>query len=334
MCMACDFLQGLDIDALSPADAGGAAAVLLPDGLGSAELKSLFPRDDSALAGRLKRSPARQSNQHWEATALRAAVTAAAEGPAPRALGLAQAAIEEFRHFWLAKLEGAVPLDTRFQLALPTPYTLLASLLPQADVLAALPRLEAAMRAEVASLLETLPAEELAIQWDACAETRVWETRGRDLSAPRGLPERLLESFVAICEAVPAAAQLGFHFCHRGAQGQPPIVPADSGQVSRLLGAIIASTEREPQFVHVPVPAGIEDGAYFQPLANLALWPAMEIHLGLLHEGQELAASMRTLDAAQRALRGGGLGPACGVDPQQVLWPLVHLLVHEPAAEA
>lgn len=331
MCMACDFLQGLDIDALSPPEGGAGMLVLLPDGLGSATLAQLFPAEGSALAGRMDRCPPRDSNRHWQAEALREGVEAVLSGDVALPLGLAQQAIDEFRHFWLAKLDGVLRHDLRYLVALPTPYTLLAGLLSQADPLTALARLEAAIQRELGLLVEALPAAEIAIQWDVCGETRVWETRGRDLTAPRGLPERLLESFVRICEAVPAEAELGFHFCHRAAAGEPEIVPGDSGQVSRLIGAIIASIEREPAFVHVPVPAHREDMAYFEPLANLGLWPAMQLHLGLLHDAVDAQAAGRSLDAAQRVLRGFGISPACGVDPQRVLGQLEHLLVREPA---
>jgi hypothetical protein len=332
--MSCDFLQGLDIDALSPPDGAIDGPVLLPDGLGSAQLGQWFARDDAALAGRMRRCPARASNQHWQPLALNAAVRAAADGDPSPGLGLAEVAIDQFRHFWLAKLEGVVPHDLRYVVALPTPYSLLSTLLPQADTLAVLPRLEAALCAELAALLDALPATEIAIQWDVVGETRVWESRGRDLAAPRGLPERLLESFVRICAAVPQDAELGFHFCHQASAGREPVMPVDSGQVSRLIGAIIASTEREPTYVHVPVPADRDDAGYFQALANLALWPSMDVHLALLHADGDQDAATRRLDAARTVLRRFGIGFPCGVDPGPLLPQLKTLLLREPGSSS
>ena len=316
MCMACDLLQGLDLDALSPQQPWAPTRLHLPDGLGTASLRELFPRGDAPLTGRFARCSQRESNHHGTPGAL------SALSLEPR---FAQAAINGFREFWKAQLDGEVTAGLRYQINLPTPYTVLAATVTEQQCLERLAGMERAVLAELALVLDALPAELLALQWDACGETRVWETRGRDLEQPRGLPERLLASFVTVCAALPPTVELGFHCCHRDAAGREPIVPVDAGQVARLLGAIIASCDRDVAFVHVPVPRASLGGDYFEPLTNLALWPQMQVYLGLLHPQDDEDAVTNRLAAAQAVLRNVGLSVACGCDPATALSRLAAL---------
>jgi len=319
MCMACELLTGLDPEALSPPVGLPRYPVHFPDGAGGATLTAFYPSsDEPGAAGRLRRVPAPRSNQHWRAEGLRAALQALVNDPSVTpSLGLAAAAIDAVHALQRAKLRCVV--------ALPTPYTLLAGLDAGAYSPALLAALERAVIAEINELLKLIPPEELAIQFDVCAETRIWESRGKDLGAPRELPERLLESAVKIAEAVPAEAELGWHFCHRGPQ-EPTAAPHDAAQVTRLAGAIIASTDRQPHYVDIPVPASRDDADYFTPLANLALWPTMDVFLALVHEGDDVEAAWQRFYAASTVLSRFGVSPACGAAPQAVLPVLGQLL--------
>ena len=114
MCISCDLLQGLDLDALSPAQGSVSNPLHWPvsrDGLSPA---ALFSPSDSAVVRRLRRCPPAASNAHRVASAA-----------TPEAL--AAAALDDFRHFWLARLEGLIPPDLRYTVALPTAHTLLCA---------------------------------------------------------------------------------------------------------------------------------------------------------------------------------------------------------------
>lgn len=288
MCISCDLLQGLDLDALSPAQGSVSNPLHWPvsrDGLSPA---ALFSPSDSAVVRRLRRCPPAASNAHRLASAA-----------TPEAL--AALAVDDFRHFWLARLEGRIQPDLRYTVALPTAYTLLCAA-GQGEDMAQLAVYEMRVVAALQSLLATVPPEHLAIQWDAPAEMRVWETRGRDLSAPRGLPERLLESFVSLWAAVPGSADIGLHLCHATAGAMGSVNPTHIGQAVRLVGAVIASTERQPQFVHLPVPPERDDTIYFEDLIHLALWPSLEVHLGLAHGSDTPDDVAARLSAAREVL--------------------------------
>jgi hypothetical protein len=288
MCISCDLLQGLDLDALSPEQGSVSNPLHWPvsrDGLSPA---ALFSPPDSAVVRRLRRCPPAVANAHRSVSAL-----------TPEAL--VATALDDFRHFWLARLEGRIQPELRYTVALPTAYTLLCAA-GQREDLAQLLAYEQRVVAAVQLLLGTVPPEHLAIQWDAPAEMRVWETRGRDLTAPRGLPERLLQSFVTQWEAVPDSADIGLHLCHATAGSMGSANPTHIGQAVRLVGAVIASTERQPQFVHLPVPPERDDSVYFEDLIHLALWPSLEVHLGLVHESDTPDDVAARLSAAREVL--------------------------------
>ncbi len=327
MCMACELLQGIDIEALSPSEGLPRNPVHFPDGTGAADVADFHPSaDEVGAAGRLRRVPALRSNQHWRAEALRAVWQALVADPtATPSLGLSKSAIDDFQSVQRAKREGRLGAATRFVVAIPTPYSIIAGLDAASCSSALLAALERVIATEIAELLKAVPPEELTIQFDVCAETRLWESRGKDLGAPRELPERLLESAVKIADAVPTEAELGWHFCHRGPQGEAA-APHDAAQVTRLAGAIIASTDRQPAFVDIPVPATRDDADYFTPLANFALWPSMDVYLALVHAGDEVEAAWRRFYAASTVLSRFGVSPACGSDPQAVLPVLGQLL--------
>jgi hypothetical protein len=314
MCLACNprFLPGLDIDTLAPPAGDGRLALHLPDGMGGATLSQLFPDGDAPLAGRARRVPAPPTSGYGMPGAL------------PRVLddAFVAAAVEAYRHYWAAMLDGRLADGTRYQLTLATPYTALSGVLPEADVVAALPAAEAVASTALARLLKSLPAERLALQWDVAAEVHVWETRGRTLNAPRGLPERLLESLAALSGGLPAELSVGFRLGRP--TGEAP--SADCGQATRLLGAIVATADRLPDFVYLPVPAEAPE-SWYEPLANLTLFPDTEVALGLVHDEPDAAdRALGRLAAAHAFLPGAGLAPAPGVDPARLLPVFTQLL--------
>ena len=303
MCMACDLLQGVDLDALHTDAQAVRDPVHLPLMRGGVRFSQLFPAFGVPLHGRVRRCPPAQGNGH--ATA---APTAVAQ--------LMIDAIEDFRHFGAAKLDGRIDASLRFVLALPTPYSaLMAAPGAQPDI-EALSALEQTYCAAITDLLTAVSPEQLAVQWDAPAELNLWETRGRDLAAPRGLPERVLESFVRVWAAVPDTAELGLHLCAGTAAST---FAASCAQAVRLAGAVIASTERQPAWLHFAVPADPTNTDWYAPLANLQLWPAMEVHLGVVHADCGATTAVNRLAAAQAVLPWAAASLSCAADPVQAL---------------
>ena len=157
MCMACELLTGLDPEALSPPVGLPRYPVHFPDGAGGAALTAFYPSaDEPGAAGRLRRVPAPRSNQHGRARGLRS--------------------IDAVHAFQQSKQAGQLGAGMRCVVAFPTPYTLLAGLDTGAYSPALLVAQERAVVAEINELLKLIPPEELTIQFDVCAETRIWES--------------------------------------------------------------------------------------------------------------------------------------------------------------
>ena len=90
-------------------------------------------------------------------------------------LGYAEAALTSFRSFKTMKNQGKFKPDTRFQVSLPTPLAVSYAffeleLLPDLE-----PYYEQAMLREVARIVDGIPADELALQWDVAVEFMILE---------------------------------------------------------------------------------------------------------------------------------------------------------------
>jgi ubiquinone/menaquinone biosynthesis C-methylase UbiE len=225
-------------------------------------------------------------------------------------LGYAQAAIASYRVFARLKRDGVVPPACRLQVCLPTPLAPISAFVAAEDQAALEPIYEARMLAEVAEILEAIPHEQLAIQWDTNVElgmlegvVPVWFADAR-----AGILERLLR----LSRHVPPAVQLGYHLCYGDSQRRYFRQPADAGKLVQIAGALAGSLGRPLNWIHMPVPRDRDDEAYFEPLADLRLGEETELYLGLVHltDGEE--GAKRRIRAAERHARRFGVATECG----------------------
>jgi hypothetical protein len=82
---------------------------------------------------------------------------------------------------------------------------------------------------------------------------------------------------------------------------------------------VIASTERQPAWLHFAVPADATNTDWYAPLANLQLWPAMEVHFGVVHADCGATTAVNRLAAAQAVLPWAAASLSCAADPVQAL---------------
>ena len=166
------------------------------------------------------------------------------------------------------------------------------------------------MRSEVERILEAIPADQLAIQWDARYEFAMLEGAIAvwfdDLRA--GIVERLLR----LARLVPAGVELGFHLCYGDDEHGHFAEPEDAGKLVAIANALAASLERPLSWIHLPVPHDRDDDAYFAPLSDLRLPAETELYLGLLHPADGEDGARRRIAAAQRHVAGFGVATECG----------------------
>jgi ubiquinone/menaquinone biosynthesis C-methylase UbiE len=231
-----------------------------------------------------------------------------ASGLAFEELGYASAAIASYATFARLKRDGAIPPACRFLVSLPTPLAPVSAFVALEDQADLEPVYEAQMRAEVERILAAIPADQLAIQWDARYEFAMLEGAIAvwfdDVEA--GVVERLL----GLGGLVPAGVELGYHLCYGDDEHGHFAEPEDARKLVAVANAL-AELERPLDWIHLPVPAERGDDAYFAPLAELRLPAETELYLGLIHAG-DTGGSRRRIAAAREHVQGFGIATECG----------------------
>lgn len=229
-------------------------------------------------------------------------------------------AAESYDTFCSLRERGVLPEGVRFQVSLPTPAAPPTFFVHDPEHLQAiLGPYEAAMLREVEQICTTIPAADLAIQWDVCSE--VLENAGAAL--PWLLPEpweRYVASLSKLGSAVPDEALLGFHFCYADLGHVHMLEPVDLSVCVRMANAAAEHAGRRVDWVHMPVPADRDDVAYFSPLAELTP-QAGQLYLGLVHDHDGIEGAGRRLAAAATVRDDFGVATECGFgrrDPSSI----------------
>jgi hypothetical protein len=226
------------------------------------------------------------------------------------ALGYAAAARQSYAIFARLLGEGVIPAATRFLVAMPTPLAFLQVLIAP-DQRAALEKAYfESMLAEVAALAAIVPAENLAIQWDTVFELLILE--GVRQSRIDDTREGLIARLHRLGAAVPAAAELGYHFCYGDMNHKHSLEPPHMGVMVDLANDLTRALPRRIDFIHMPVPRGRDDDDYVVPLARLALRPETELYLGLVHFTDGAEGTRRRVAAASRVRPDFGIATECG----------------------
>lgn len=226
-------------------------------------------------------------------------------------LGYAREAQTSYAWFKKAKADGRIPKHLRFQVSLPTPFACLVSAL-EADAVADVePAYEAAMLGEVEKICLAIPREELAIQWDICVETLLFDGRS---SLPWGFDETAHRArFRRLTSAVPEQVHHGVHLCYGDFDGKHVVEPLDAAKLVGLANLISEEAGRPLQWIHIPVPIDRHDDAYFAPLADLKLNAATELFLGLVHHADGVKGTTARINAAEKFVSQFGIGTECGI---------------------
>jgi hypothetical protein len=174
------------------------------------------------------------------------------------------------------------------------------------DLLKIRPGYEAATRAEIATIVEKIPAKELAIQWDC--STEVQDSYGSIPGFPlEGAIERNLSQVRNLAPHIPPDVALGYHFCFGTLGGWPRFQPNDLGQAVKLANAVAAASDRRVDWIHIPA-LDRNDDMFFTPLQDLKPQGA-RVYLGAIHN---MARFKERITTARKYLPDFGLGAYCG----------------------
>jgi hypothetical protein len=228
-------------------------------------------------------------------------------------LGYTKDAVSSHFAFRTLQKAGVIPADVRFQVCLPLTYSAIGLFFPDpADQAKVARGLTQAFRAEVAKMVELIPPENLAIQWDLAVENRLVDTAlaREGAAAAEALAARLSAPAAEIAAAIPQSVALGYHGCFGMLSGWPSRQPPDLAGAVILLNAMVRASGRRVNFLHLPT-LGTADDAFFAPLAQLKA-PEAKLYLGAIHHMHDEDGLRRQIRAARRHVGKLGLAAPCG----------------------
>jgi hypothetical protein len=226
-------------------------------------------------------------------------------------LGYADAAIASFATFERLQSEGRIAPDVRFQVAMGTPLATLSAFMAPEDLLAVEPVYEAAQLRELQRILDAIPHDKLAIQWDVCVE--VWLVEGWVPTPYEDPLAASVERLIRISEVVPDDVELGYHMCYGDLGGHHLRQPEDTHALAKIINPVAERLSRRIDWWHFPVPIDRDDEAYFAPLKGLKLAPETEIFVGLVHLADGAEGAQRRARAARSVFPTFGIAAECGL---------------------
>ncbi|HLG46133.1 MAG TPA: hypothetical protein VKY24_07830 [Reyranella sp.] len=223
--------------------------------------------------------------------------------------GYDKAAADSYEVFKRLRQSGAIAAGTRFQVSLPTPHSS-GYLYVSGPARQTYFRVyERALLKALANIVATIPAQDLAVQWDVCQEVLAFEGYFKD--RPADYKQQTFAMLGRLGDAVPAGIELGYHLCYGSPADEHLVQPKDAAILVEMLEGIAAAIRRPIEFFHIPVPKERIDDAFYAPLKAWKRPAGTELYLGLLHHNDE-AGDRKRVAVARKFISDFGLSAECG----------------------
>lgn len=248
-------------------------------------------------------------------------------------LRYADEAINSYERFRTLKEDGVIPEHMRFQVSLPTTLAVMLWILPE-DRPAVEPAYQDALLREVARIVEAIPHDQLAIQFDLCVE--VFMVEGLPMIQPwfddvwGGVLDRVDAHAAAVADDV----QLGFHLCYGDYKGERQVDVIDATNLVRLANELTERLAHPIGFVQMPVPREFDVEAWAPPLADLRLKDETHLYLGVVHGSGSLEEARDLVALCQRYVKRFGVATECGIGRQSAEAVRPILEIHRQVASA
>jgi len=331
--------------------------------LGSA--RAVFEAVGASLNGMIRRIPDGENAErlnwaHWQAEAFgripfveevpadeagAAAVPGGGRGAVPQfrvkpgfptaairfgSLGYADSARASHAEFARLRGAGRLPAQARLQIGMATALSVVGQHVDAHFQQAIEPAYESRLLVEVDEIAAGLPHGDIAIQWNLATELSIIEGH-RPVYFDK-IADGILERMARLCEQVPDDIELGLHFClHDFAVNGFPL-PQSLDSMVDLANGIMGTAGRTVEWVHLAVPAGAAEAAFFAPLGRLVQHPETELYLGLIHPGDGLDGIRRRTALAGGAAGAFGIAGECGFGPMSESEVARTLALHRDAA--
>ncbi|TMH83097.1 MAG: hypothetical protein E6H49_03180 [Betaproteobacteria bacterium] len=225
-------------------------------------------------------------------------------------LGYPEAAIESYRSFCALRDQGIVPGHLRFQVSLPTTAAFLNAHLVYGHHATVEPVYRGRLFREVDEICEAIRHEDLAIQWDVSTEMGQWE--GVRHAYFPDVKAGVIERLAVHCNRVPRDVELGVHLCYGSYGGRHWKEPESTANMVEVHNRLIEGLDRPLAYIHMPVPKGRKDEAYFAPLRGLKLRRETKLFLGLVHDSDGVEGTRARIAVAAKYASDFGIAAECG----------------------
>ena len=245
-------------------------------------------------------------------------------------LGYADAYLESWERFRRLRDDGVIPSGTRFQVQYPTPLASINAWIVDEDQDRLEPSYTQALYADLRRLLDALPHDEIAVQWDVAVEFGIL-VGGFGATATQSF-DAIVARLVDAVGQVPAEVPVGLHLCYGDYQHEHFEEPESLDLQVRVANRLVADASRPIAWFAFTVPQYQRDPAYFAPLARLQVPADTDLAFALVpyhpdrQEPGTTEAQVRLLDD-QLGTRRWGVCTECGmgrVDREDVTALLDH----------
>ena len=193
-------------------------------------------------------------------------------------LGYADAYARSFAVFDRLQHNGTIPAGVRFQMQYPTPLASIAGTVVPADQTDVAASYEAALFADLDHVLQGLPHNRIAVQWDVAVEFGLLE----GAMGPAVSVDQVTPALVRCVDRVPGDVPVGMHLCYGDYGHQHFKQPESLRMQVDLVNAVVSHAGRPVNFVSFTVPQARSDAGYFAPLRDLAAGAETELYFALV----------------------------------------------------
>ncbi len=213
-------------------------------------------------------------------------------------LGYADAYAESFEIFDRLQKDGTIPGGVRFQMQYPTPLASMAGTIVPEDLTAVAASYETALFADLDKVLERLPHDHCAVQWDVAVEFGLLEgAMGPGSAIPM---DQVTPGLLRCVDRVPGDVPVGLHLCY-GDYGHQHFKQPESVQMQvGLVNAVVSAAHRPVNWASFTVPQARKDAGYFAPLHDLTAGPETELYFALVPYHPDDQADGTTAEQAQQ----------------------------------
>lgn len=193
-------------------------------------------------------------------------------------LGYADVYQDSFAIFDKLQADGVIPSGVRFQVEYPTPLASISAWLVEEDQDRLEPSYEQALFDDLRRLLDSVPHDRIAVQWDVAVEFGMLEM---SFPGAKNLGD-IVERLVRCVDHVPDDVPVGLHLCYGDYHHQHFKEPESLAMQVDVVNRVGASVSRTIDFLAFTVPQYQREASYFEPLASLDVKAETELYFALV----------------------------------------------------